>query len=219
MDARGNTRGCQNASLQTWMTDIRTVGDLTLLAASPSSSMADDVLNAIGRLQRSGCIPTSVVVPSLSVEMSYRVVRELSQSKGVKDTRVLFKALHRQSLSQPELRPMVNIIIRLWLTWPLESVVESMASVIGDVFGTQRNLDHSNAAKELVVRWNTPDVFAADELIEAVQARNNFEFVRRTNNIRTAFEGTVISRHLRPAQPDRRKSVFRGQKRAQPDAA
>ena len=84
-----------------------------------------------------------------------------------------------------------------------------MASVIGDIFGTRRQLSHQNAAKELIVRWNSPDVFAADDLIKAVQDRHNFEFVRRTTDIRSAFHGTVISRHLRPDQPDRRALVFR----------
>ena len=207
-DSRGNSRGCQNASMKTWMADIRTVGDLERLSASPTSSVADDVQTAIVRLRRGGCIPTTVDVPTLGIVMAYRAVRELRVKKGTTDNRILFKALHQLAQCQSELLPFVHLITRLWLTWPLESVVESMESVISDVFGTRRQLSHHNAAKELIVRWNTPDVFAADDLIQAVQERHRFQFVRRTNSIRSAFEGTVISRHLHPKQPDRRASVF-----------
>ena len=118
VDARGNSRGCQNASLKTWMEDIRTVGDLERLSASPSSRIADDVQTAIIRLQRGGCIPTSEDVPILGIVKAYRVVRELRMNRNMTDNRLLFKTLYQHSQDDRELRPLINVIIRLWLTWP-----------------------------------------------------------------------------------------------------
>ena len=92
---------------------------------------------------------------------------------------------------------------------PLESVVESMASVIADIFGTRRELSHQNAAKEPKVRWNSPDILAADDLIKTIQGRNNIELVRRTTDTMPSFHGIGIGHHIRPHQHDRRGSVFR----------
>ena len=53
-----------------------------------------------------------------------------------------------------------------------------MASVMKNVFKVNQVLNHENAARELVIRWNGPDVAHSDGLIEQVLRRrpelNNF---------------------------------------------
>ena len=86
-----------------------------------------------------------------------------------------------------------------------------MASAIGDIFGTSRHLSHQNAAKELIVRWNSSDVFAADDLIRAVQNRHNIEFVRRTTDIR--FTGRLSVAIFDPTSLTRGRRCFGGNRR------
>ena len=57
-------------------------------------------------------------------------------------------------------------------------MVESMSSILKEVFGTHRILNHENAEKELVVRWNGPHENMAESFLNAVQARFKFEFRR-----------------------------------------
>lgn len=43
---------------------------------------------------------------------------------------------------------------RVWLLYPCESIVESMGSVLKNIFGEHRNLAPENAEKELIIAWN-----------------------------------------------------------------
>ena len=52
-----------------------------------------------------------------------------------------------------------------------ESVVESMASVIGEVFGERRNMNHVSAAEELAIRWNGACLAKADRLLGGIHRR------------------------------------------------
>ena len=76
-----------------------------------------------------------------------------------------------------------------------------MGSVLKAVFRDNRVLDHENAARELIIRWNGPDVAHADGLIERLLRRNPQlnNCVRAT--ISQAVEGTVIARHLSTRHP------------------
>ena len=86
-------------------------------------------------------------------------------------------------------------MVHLWLISPTETVVESMASTIQEVFGAHRQLDHSNAARELVIRWNGPEPCWADSLIGAVQRQANFNFIRHKTGPHQTVNGVVITRH------------------------
>ena len=117
------------------------------------------------------------------------------------DNRKLFKGLWEMAKDDQSLSDYMAVVVRLWLIWPVESVVESMGSVLKDVFKNSRVLDHDNAAKELIVRWNGPDVAHADGLVDQVLRRNPDmnNFVRAS--IAQAVKGTVISRHLSSRHP------------------
>ena len=61
--------------------------------------------------------------------------------------------------------------MRLWLLGPTESVVEPMASAVREVLDLHRNLAQHNTAKELVIRWNDPELCEADEMVDAVAVK------------------------------------------------
>ena len=202
LDARGSSKGCDNEKVADKMDAIKTVGNLCAIQASQTSSIVGSVLVAASRLHSSGMIPSKV--PQDAVRAVYDALKNLPASQCCK---VLFKELWRVSQSDPRLCPYMELIVRVWLITPTETVVESMASTVKAVFGVNRVLDHQNASQELIVRWNGPDVAHADWLIERVLGRNPRlnNFVR--SNIAAAVEGTVISRHR--ASRDPRSYIFR----------
>ena len=63
----------------------------------------------------------------------------------------LLKLLWNQREQKPLLRAYIDLVKRLWLIYPAESVVESMSSILKEVFGTHRNMKHENAAQELAI--------------------------------------------------------------------
>ena len=72
--------------------------------------------------------------------------------------------------------------------------------------GEHRQLNHENAAQELVVRWNGPSLCRSDQLLKSVQQKlsgqDTFRCVRTrrtTTIIGQSMDGTVISRHKRAA--------------------
>ena len=188
-DARGSTKGSDNDRLAGRMDAVRAASDLSAIQASPSSSVIGTVLVAVSRLHTGGLIPSTV--PQDSVRAAYDTLKKLSPA----NSKVLFKELWSASRTESRLRPFVDLVVRLWLISPTESVVESMASVVKDLFGANRILDHENAVQELIVRWNGPDLAHADWLIGKVLAKNPHlnHFVR--GHIGRAVEGTVIARH------------------------
>ena len=75
----------------------------------------------------------------------------------------------------------------------LESVVESMASVVGYVFGAHRQLDQRNATKELVIRWNGPKTTKADAVVEAAVHKLQKRFCAQSEGSRLRnMVGSVI---------------------------
>ena len=194
VDSRGASKGRDNDKLTSMMESIRTVSDLCAIQSSPTSSVVGSVLVAASRLHSSGIIPHTVPVDA--VRATYEALKELPPStcKG------LFKELYRHNRSS-EMRPYMELVVRAWLVSPTETVVESMAITVKAVFGENRVLDHENAAHELIIRWNGPDLVHADWLIERVLRKNpHFNHFVRTN-IAGAVEGTVISRHRRHRNP------------------
>ena len=99
-------------------------------------------------------------------------------------------------------KPYLDLVIRMWLISPPESVVESMVSAVKEVFGMHRQLTHANAAMEPAIRWNGPDLCSADQLIGAVVAR--LQLGRTTNSGSSALlAGEVLRRHLGKCARDR----------------
>ena len=186
------------------MHDIREVADLVHIKASQTIGTVSVIKDAIKRLVARCIIPKSCDLPESNIHSAYNILHD-GTCTGEKNTQLL-KHLWRASEEKPEVRSFVNVVVRLWLISPTESVLESMGSVVQEVFGAHRQLDHVNAAKELIVRWNGPSVNKADSLIRAVQRRHNYNFTRRTGGIKRALEGTVITRHKTAICP--RQALF-----------
>ena len=178
------------------MQDIRCAADLQQLAASssPPEILARLVREAGVRLAGRKLVPRSSVPGEDQIEGGISLIREHKQSSD----RELWKVLVN---SNRGVKNFADFVTRLWLLSPPESVVESMASAVGEVFGEHRQLNHDNAAEELVIRWNGPTLCNADRLISSVHRRlsskDTFRCTRRTVSIAQSFEGTVISRHKR----------------------
>ncbi|XP_043231410.1 uncharacterized protein LOC122386354 isoform X2 [Amphibalanus amphitrite] len=190
VDARGRTRGCHNLQLKEKMVQVRQAADLERLQQSPTSSAITEVGRALSALQHASLIPTAPI-PWESVAATFKELKSMQHGTNQK----LFKELWLRD--DHRLLPYLSVVARLWLLSPSESVVESMASVVKAVFGvsSSRVLDHGNAEKELIVRWNGPSVPQADGLIAAVVQKYPHldNFVRST--LSQQVEGKVIARH------------------------
>ena len=144
-DRRGSSKGSQNAKLVDAMEDVRTVADLQELRRSRSSGVLRSVDVAIRRLMARHIIPEGV--PPATLKLAYDTIHETNEGLTNQE---LFKELCNAAKSKPELQAYTALVTRLWLISPAESVVESMASIVKEVFGVHRQLLHENAAKELI---------------------------------------------------------------------
>lgn len=195
--------GAANNQLAVAMGDIKLVGSLNEVRRMAHESSLILVRSAVESLIRRKLIPKSADVPVRSIVAAWRYLRELPDNCPDKK---LFKGLVMGSQENGHIKPYVDLVTRVWLLAPAESVVESMGSVIEDIYGDHRQLAHQNAAKELEIRWNGPAVNKADALITAVQARFHNNFTRKASDIRRDIQGTVIGRHK--ATPCYRAVVF-----------
>lgn len=196
--------GAANHQLALAMDDISLIGRLNGVRNLRHQSSLILVRSAVENLVRQKLIPKSADAPVKSIVAAWRHLRELPNNCPDKK---LYLGLVSESKVNADLRPYVDLVTRTWLLAPAESVVESMGSVIEDIYGDHRQLTHENAAKELVIRWNGPAVNKADDLISAVQARYHNNFLRKGSNIYRDIEGTVIARHKTTPCP--RVTVFR----------
>ena len=176
------------------MDDVRKVADLVSVSKYGRPGYAREMFSAALRLKTHGLIPEVPPMQALKAGCEYLS----SNPEGQNSTnQKLFKSMWNEAKKEDR-QPLwlyVQLVTRLWLVWPAESIVESMASVAKDVFGTHRRLNHRNAAKELTIRWNGPGLTAADSLICAVNSKYKFNFKRTRPSLAAAFEGTVIARH------------------------
>ena len=185
-DRRGNRHGSDNAKLNKHLDDVRLLGHLLQLRSARFVYVTVDMAKASERLQRSGLIPCSVSMQSIRAtfdELHSERCRKFSTNQE------LLKHLMLTDVAAT--KPYVDLVVRLWLLSPTESVVESMASAVKEVFGMHRNLAHHNAAKELVIRWNGPELCSADELVGAVVAK-----MRTSHAPRGLLAGKVLRRHM-----------------------
>ena len=75
------------------------------------------------------------------------------------------------------------------------------------MFGTHRQLDHANAAKELVIRWNGPETTKADAVVKAAASRLKKCFCAQSEGSRLKnMVGSVIAKRKRATCP--RASIF-----------
>ena len=193
MDVKGRPVGAANELLNKNRHLLRKVGDLCQLQAVEHAECLAHVRNAAAELADLGIIPRSAVVSCLSVRAAYDAVRDMS---GGLSNAELFRRLSSVGEQNPTVRKYADLVSRVWLLASPESVVESMGNVVQDVFGHHRQLSHENAARELFIRWNGPDVMAADPLLDKVQNRYKNKFVRTDErSIAASLQGTVVGRH------------------------
>ena len=192
MNAAGSNLGTDNQRVMDAMIDIRSVADLQRIRDNRYDTV-DAAVGAIQRLVARGLVPRSCSVPRESVLAAHTLLQEPQRATGCNQQ--LLKLLFGNCGSDGSLRPYIDLVVRLWLISPTETVVESMASAIQEVFGVHRQLDHSNAARELVIRWNGPEPCKADGLIGAVQRRAKFNFIRHKTGPHQTVNGVVITRH------------------------
>lgn len=69
---------------------------------------------------------------------------------------------------------------RIWLICPIESVSESMGSVLQNIFRDRRQINAVNAEAELIVRWNGKNYF-----ILMLSMNNNYFPKKCTNFLDT----------------------------------
>lgn len=202
MDSRGNNKGAMNRQLHVSMGDIRNAGDLQRLQRLGHVDCLNSIKASIDRLVQVKLAPKSAAVDMASLSAAWDFLR---LQPGGLSNQDLMSMLAKQAEEQAALRPFYRFACRMWLISPPESVVESMGSVIDDVFGCHRQLDHANADMELQVRWNGPSAFNAGPIIDAVQARRGFRF-RRAGDIGVSVQSLVVRRHLDKCK---RSSIFR----------
>ena len=191
VNVRGRDLGSSNRSVHAAMDNIKTIGDLCQLRALKHESSALLVTMAADELVRQHLIPPAAAVTKEAVIAAWRCVRRYPEE----DTRGLYTKLRAEATGKPMLRAYVDLVTRIWLICPMESVVESMASVIADIFGDHRQLDHENATKELQIRWNGPAPERADPLVDLLQRRCSYRFERTsTVGVLASADGTVIQR-------------------------
>lgn len=193
VDVRGRAHGAMNTELSRHMQNLKQVGDLKGI----QNVMHVDCLRCVQRstdaLICAKLVPPSCAITMSEIEAAWQVLRKERQGASNQE---LMKVLSSAAQSSAPIHRFCRLVTRMWLMSPPESVVESMASVVEDVFGTHRQLDHSNAALELQVRWNGPTVFKANRIVESVLARNPHRFVRTSVDVTSFLEGTVIRKHL-----------------------
>ena len=193
-DAHGNSRGTANAELQRHMGHIKMVGNLSHTAASsvPQHTQVSALKQAGEILARAKLVPASSVPPEWAVVEAVVFLRAQKDSNN----KALLRAMWLAAKENAALRPYANFVIRLWLLLPAESVVESMGSVLKEVFSTKRQLRHENAAKELLVRWNGPPVAKAGGLVREVRSTYRHQFVRRDERMKHVL-GRVLRKQTK----------------------
>ena len=203
LNATGSNMDTDNQRLMDAMGDVKAVADLQGIRDSTHGTV-DAAVGAIHRLVSRRLVPQTCHVTRDSVLAAHAVLREprcASQSN-----QQLLKLLWNSRDLVSGLRPYVELVVRLWLISPTETIVESMASAVQEVFGVHRQLDHSNAARELVLRWNGPELNRADGLICAVQRKAGFNFVRHMTGLHQTLAGAVITRHKN--MPSAKAAIF-----------
>ena len=195
--AGGHDVGATNKLVNISMPGLKKLGDLRSVRQSHSACLSS-LLGHIRELERSKLIPKSAADQCTldSIQAARVVMLDLPAKSNSQEysNQELYGALWRQAVDTPALRGYLDLVTRIWLLSPPESVVESMGSVISDIFGEHRQLSHLSAEEELQIRWNGPSPHHAEPLISAHQKAfpRNFQTSRGP-----LFESTVLKRFAR----------------------
>ena len=141
----GHDIGATNKLLNMSMPGMKNLGDLKGLLRNHSACLPS-MLGHVREMERSKLIPKSAADQcSLgSIQAARTAMLDLpAKSNGQEySNQELYGALWRQAADTPVLRGYIGLVTRIWLLSPPESVVESMGSVISDIFGEHRQLKH-----------------------------------------------------------------------------
>ena len=152
------------------MEDICTVADLRSLSSSDTPDILQKVSNAVRSLESRRIVPATGVSTDCLRATREALRRAATDSEPPPSDQELFRRLWRASRAQPELRPYLDTVTRLWLIFPSGRVIQDMAATIREVLRSPRRLSHKTV-DEALVRWNGPDLSDADALIQAAQRK------------------------------------------------
>ena len=190
----GRDVGASNRSLNASMEQMRLIGDPRALRDLKHESSLALVETAAESLVARKLIPHSAKVSRTDILAAWRFLSRHPDA----DSKDLYKLLAKEAENDEQLAPYLALVTRAWLIGPVESVVESMASVLGDVYGTHRQLEHDSGEDELIIRWNGPELSQASSLLEFLQQREHFKFKRRGNpKVWESLPGKVMRRLAR----------------------
>ncbi|XP_043218831.1 uncharacterized protein LOC122380087 isoform X2 [Amphibalanus amphitrite] len=144
--------------------DLRAVTDLR-----DSVTKATDVTAACRRLMARRMIPSEVAALHNSPDTVVRVLQQMS-SRATLDNEELFGRLWNLRWARPSLRHHLDAWVRLWLLAPPRGVIEAVTAVIGEVASAGGDGLSENAAEEIAIRWNGPELAHADPLLETSYA-------------------------------------------------
>ena len=192
-----------NRQVAVFINDMRNAGDLVQLQRTSHEDCLSSVKGSIDKLVEGNMAPRSATVEMPSVRAAWDFVRK--QDAGLSNQELL-ALLAEETKARPITAPFYSFVVRCWLMSPPESVVESMASTAQNVFGTHRQLQHTNAALELQIRWNGPSVFSADAVLEACLTQFKGRRFTRVKDIGPQVESIVTQRLMKKC---RRHSVFK----------
>ena len=176
--------------------DLRTVADLRAPMANTAAVAA-----ACGRLAGRNMIPLEGALSQDSVAAATQPLSDLpALTRSQMDNEELFRLLWIRRAASPALRRYLDTWVRLWLLAPPCGVVESVSAVMAEVWDSARNLQPDSALDELVIRWNGPELPAADHVISVARASMQ---CRLRTNLRSTLPKDLTSK------PCPRASIFK----------
>lgn len=189
--------GAMNRVMSLNMPGLKKIGDLAGLLTSDADSTSS-IEGQKEELVRAKLVPEPVAA-RCTIEAREAAKKCLLQLPDKADGKPysneeLYSALWCQAQDNPVLQGYLDLVTRIWLIDPPESVVESMASVIDHIFGDHRQLKHTSAEEELQIHWNGPPPHQAGALIRAHQSAYPRSFCTSSLSI---LESTVMRRFAR----------------------
>ena len=121
-----------NGRLMASMDDVRRVADLQALSLSGTADNQplQAVEDSLRRLESCRMLPATGVSPTCLRAARDALPRAAAASGPPLSNQQLFTRLWRASRAQPELRPYVDTVTRLWLISPSSGVIRDLAGTV-----------------------------------------------------------------------------------------
>ena len=119
-----------NGRLMASMDDVRRVADLQALSMSGTSRPLQAVEDSLRRLESCRILPATGVSTACLRAALEALPRAAADSGPPLSSQQLFTCLWRASRAEPELRPYVDTVTRLWLISPSSGAVRDLAGTV-----------------------------------------------------------------------------------------